>query len=109
VAYDEKLARRIRTALAGQRGLSEKKMFGGIAFLHRGHMCCGVVGADLMVRVGPAAYERALARPHAREMDFTGRPMKGLVYVGAAGLRTSRQLRAWLERGLEHARSLPPR
>ena len=82
-------------------------MFGGIAFLLRGNMLCGVVDRDLMVRVGPDAYAEALARPHAREMDFTGRPMRGLLYVDAAGVRTARQLRSWLDRGLAFAGSLP--
>lgn len=107
MACDEKLAERIRVALKGRRGITEKKMFGGVAFLSRGNMLCGVVGSDLVVRVGPDAYEEALARPHAREMDFTGRPMKGMVYVAPAGVRTARQLDAWLERGLAFARSLP--
>jgi len=107
MASDEKLAERVRVALKGRRGIAEKKMFGGVAFLSRGNMLCGVVGSDLVVRVGPDAYEEALARPHAREMDFTGRPMKGMVYVAPAGVRTARQLDAWLERGLAFARSLP--
>jgi len=109
VPYDEKLADRIRIALRPRRGLSERKMFGGLAFLLRGHMLCGVVGADLMVRVGAAAYEESLARPHAREMDFSGRPMKGLVYVAPPGVRTSRQLGSWLERGLAFVSALPPK
>ena len=109
MAYDERLAERIRAALKGRRGVSEKKMFGGIAFLVRGHMFCGVTHEALMVRVGPEAYSDALARPHAREMDFTGRPLEGMVYVDAPGVRTSRQLAAWIERGLRFARSLPAR
>lgn len=107
VAYDEKLAERVRTALLPQRGVSERKMFGGLAFLLRGNMLCGVVDRDLMVRVGPDGYETALARPHARQMDFTGRAMKGLVYVAPAGIRTGRQLESWLGHGLEFVASLP--
>jgi len=107
--YDEKLAERIRRALQGRRGIAERKMFGGLAFLWRGHMVCGVLGEDLMVRVGPDAYAQALARPHAREMDFTGRPMKGLVHVEAPGIRTSRQLASWLDRAMDFAASLPPK
>ena len=107
MAYDEKLADRIRTALARRRGVTEKKMFGGVTFLVRGNMACGVTQHDMMVRVGPDAYEEALAHPHAREMDFTGRALKGMVYVDAKGLRTARQLGSWVDRGVEFARALP--
>jgi len=107
MAYDEKLAERVRGALHGQRGISEKKMFGGLSFLLRGHMCCGVMGDELMVRVGPQGYEEALARPHARKMDFTGRPLKGFVYVSRQGLRSAPALASWVERGVAFARSLP--
>lgn len=109
MAYDEGLAQRLREALEDEPGLAEKKMFGGLAFLIGGHMCCGVVGDELMVRVGPDAYEEALAAPHAREMDFTGRPMRGLVTVGVEGFDADRDLRAWVERGARFARALPPK
>ena len=109
MAYDEKLAERIRLGLAGRRGVSERKMFGGIAFLARGHMVCGVVGQELMVRVGADGYAAALARPHVREMDFTGRPLKGMVYIGPAGIRTTRQLESWIARALGFVQSLPAR
>jgi TfoX/Sxy family transcriptional regulator of competence genes len=105
--YDEKLAQRIRSLLQRRRGISERKMFGGLTFLANGKMLCGVVGGDLMVRVGPEAYDEALALPHVRPMDFTGRPLKGLVYVAAAGVHRGSQLRSWVERGLRFARSLP--
>ena len=107
MAYDEKVADRVRALLRGRRGISEKKMFGGICFLHRGNMCCGVTNEDFMVRVGAEAYEEVLARKHAREMDFTGRPLKGMVYVSKPGIRTKRQLEAWVDRGLSFARTLP--
>ncbi len=84
-------------------------MFGGIAFMLNGHMCCGVTRHDLMVRVGPDAYEDSLARPHARPMDFTGRPMKGMVYVGPGGCEDDDDLRAWVDRGVAFATSLPPK
>jgi TfoX/Sxy family transcriptional regulator of competence genes len=109
VAYDEELATRIRAIVRGRAGVSEKKMFGGLAFLVGGDMFCGVVGSDLMVRVGPDAYEAALARPHARQMDFTGRPMKGLVYVSPAGIASADELRAWVDQGFRFGRSLPPK
>ena len=109
MAYDEKLADRIRAVLKRRRGVSEKKMFGGLAFMVKGHMVCGVIGDDLMVRVGPDAYEAALKKAGARPMDFTGRPMKGMVYVGPRGHKRAPSLKAWVEQGLSHARSLPPK
>ena len=109
MAYDEELAERIRRALAGRQGVSEKKMFGGIAFMLRGNMCCGIVGDELMVRVGPGRFQEALAEPHARPMDFTGRPMRGMVYVTPEGCRTDEALKRWVEQGLNFAASLPPK
>ncbi len=109
MAFDEKLGARIRDLLAGHPDVAERKMFGGLCFLVRGRMCCGIVGSDLMVRVGPDDHERALARPHARPMDFTGRPMKGMVYVSPAGLRTASALGAWVERGIRCALAMPPK
>jgi hypothetical protein len=109
VAYDEKLAERVRRILAGRCDFAEKQMFGGLAFMVAGHMCCGVVGDDLMVRVGPDKFEEALARPHARVMDFTGRPSRGMVYVGARGTETSSAVAAWVDRGLVFVQSLPRR
>ncbi|HVL87098.1 MAG TPA: TfoX/Sxy family protein [Candidatus Thermoplasmatota archaeon] len=97
--YDPRLADRVRAALTG-KGAVERKMFGGLAFLVRGKMLVGVLGDDLVVRVGPEGYERALRLPHARPMDFTGRPLRGLVYVGSAGVRTQAGLRAWLARAV---------
>ena len=109
MAYDEKLAERTRAVLDSRDDVVEKKMFGGLAFLVRGHMCVGIVDRELMVRVGPDAYESALATPHARPMDFTGRPLRGMVYVGTAGLRTDAGLRAWVERGLRFVSALAPK
>lgn len=109
MVYDEGLAERVRAALQGVRGVSEKKMFGGLSFLLRGHMCCGIIGDELMVRVGPEAYAACLREPHAREMDFTGRPMKGLVTVAVAGLTSSATLAAWVARGRAYAACLPPK
>jgi len=107
MAYDEKLAERIRKVLKDKPGIDEKKMFGGIAFLDRGNMCVGIVRSDLMVRVGRDAYEKALARPHTREMDFTGKSLAGYVYVAAEGIKTEKSLAAWVERGLAFAQKLP--
>lgn len=109
MAYDEGLAQRVREMLEPQRGTSERKMFGGLAFMLDGNMCCGIVGDDLMVRVGPDRYDAALAEPHAREMDFTGRAMRGMVYVDAGGIEDDDTLEAWVKQGVDHARSLPPK
>ena len=100
MAFDERLADRIRALTHDRMDIQERKMFGGLAFLVRGHMCCGIVGSDLMVRVGPDGYEDALASAHVRPMDFTGRPSKGMVYVAPAGIRTAGALRKWIERGI---------
>jgi TfoX/Sxy family transcriptional regulator of competence genes len=109
MAYNGKLADRIRKVLAGQQGLSERKMFGGIAFMLRGKMCCGVVKDDLVVRVGPKLYEEALAEAHARPMDFTGRPLRGFVFIAPAGYKTDQALVKWVRRTVKYARSLPPK
>lgn len=109
MAYDEELAERIRRALADKHSVVEKRMFGGIAFMLRGNMCCGIVRGDLMVRVGPERHEEALAQPHARPMDFTGRPMRGMVYVTPEGCRTDEALKRWVEQGLNFAATLPPK
>ncbi len=107
MAYDEKLAARVRKVLARRRGIAEIKMMGGLCFTLYGNMCCGVVNNDLVVRVGPERYEGALARPHARPMDFTGRPLKGFVFVGPGGYTADRALQDWVQRGVKFALSLP--
>ena len=107
MAYDEGLAQRIREHLDDRSGVTEKKMFGGAAFMLGGNMCCGVLGDELMVRVGPDAYEESLALPHAREMDFTGKPMRGMIYVGVEGIYDDEDLCAWIDRGVGFASSLP--
>ena len=99
MAYDEKLADRIRRAIGPRGDVIEKKMFGGVAFLLGGKMFCGIVKDDLMVRVGPERYEAALAEPHVRPMDFTGRPMNGYVFVGPAGSRTEKAIKKWVVEG----------
>jgi len=109
MAYDEQLAERIRTTLGDTVGVEERKMFGGIAFLHRGNMVCGVVGETLMLRLGAERAEAALDEPHARPMDFTGRPMRGMVYVDPPGFPTDEALAAWVGRALEFASTLPPK
>lgn len=109
MAYDEGLAQRIREKVDDRRGVTEKKMFGGIGFMLHGNMACGVIGEDLVVRVGPEAYEKALRQAHARPFDFTGRPMKGWVMVGPDGYEADEALASWLEWGFDFAATLPPK
>jgi TfoX/Sxy family transcriptional regulator of competence genes len=101
MSYDEKLAARVRALLSTRDDVIEKKMFGGLSFMVGGAMCCGLTKTDFVVRVGAAHYDDALAQPHARPMDFTGRPLKGMVYVAPEGLRTDAALARWIRRGLD--------
>jgi hypothetical protein len=107
MAYDEKLADRVRALLKGKRGLREIRMFGGLCFMVNDQMCCGVARDDLMVRVLPERYEILLEKPHARVMDFTGRPLSGFVFVGPGGYRSEPGLKYWVEEALSRA-SAPP-
>ncbi|HEX2102169.1 MAG TPA: TfoX/Sxy family protein [Solirubrobacteraceae bacterium] len=109
MAYDEALAGRIRDALADRDDVTERKMFGGLAFMVSGNMCCGVIGSDAMLRLGEDGAEAALDEPHTRPMDFTGRPMKGMVYVAAAGVEDDAAVRLWVDRAVEFAGALPPK
>ncbi len=106
MAYDKGLADRIRHTLRDAHDVTEKAMFGGVAFMHAGKMFCGIVGRDLMVRVGPDAHDAALAEDHVRPMDFSGRPMKGYVYVAPEGVDEDAALASWVRRGLDHAERL---
>ncbi len=108
MAFDEALADRVRDVLAARPELSERRMFGGIAFMLAGNMCCGVIGEDLMVRLGDDG-EVALAEPHTRPMDFTGKPMKSAIYVDAEGTAKDEDLAKWVEAGADFAASLPPK
>ncbi|MDH6493094.1 TfoX/Sxy family protein [Streptomyces sp. SAI-127] len=109
MAYDEGLAERIRQYLGADPGVTEKRMFGGIAFLYQGNMAVGVTGEDLMVRVGPDAADAALARPGARVFDMTGRPMRGWVVVTGSAVTEDEALSAWIDAGSAFAASLPPK
>jgi hypothetical protein len=109
MAYDETLADRVRVLLGGERDLEERKMFGGLAFMLGGHMCCGVIGDELIVRLGPEGTEAALAREGVRPMDFTGRPMRSMVFVAAPAMRTAAALESWVRLGATFARGLPPK
>ncbi|QWB22587.1 MULTISPECIES: TfoX/Sxy family protein [Streptomyces] len=109
MAYDEGLAERIRERLGADPAISEKRMFGGLAFLYRGNMAVGVTSDDLMVRVGPEATDTALVRPGARFFDLTGRPMRGWVVVEGAAVAEDQALGAWVDEGRAFAASLPPK
>ncbi|HRC07062.1 MAG TPA: TfoX/Sxy family protein [Miltoncostaeales bacterium] len=106
MAYDEALAERIAAVFFDEPEMTSKKMFGGIAFMVDGHMAVGVVGDDLLVRLSPDEAEQALKRKHVRQMDFTGRPMKGYVYVAAAGLR-GKALEMWVRTARDFVATLP--
>ncbi|MSQ10048.1 MAG: TfoX family protein [Dehalococcoidia bacterium] len=105
--YDQTLADRVRGALSEKAGITERKMFGGLCLMHWGNMVCGIVGNKLMLRVGPDRYDDAMAQPHAAPMDFTGRPLKGMVYVLPEGMRTDEALGRWVDRALRFSGSLP--
>jgi TfoX/Sxy family transcriptional regulator of competence genes len=109
MAFDENLASRIRAVLSAQPGITEKRMFGGIAFLRNGLMFVGVSGNTLMARVGKANYEDSLARKHVRVMDFTGKPMAGYVFVDAEGTNTKDELAFWVNRSASFVATLPPK
>jgi TfoX/Sxy family transcriptional regulator of competence genes len=110
MAYDEDLANRIRELVGGEEGLSERKMFGGLAFLVNGNMSVAASGqGGLLVRVAPAEAEEALERPHASAAEMRGRLMTGWLRVSPEGVRTKRQLEPWVRRSVAHARSLPPK
>ena len=108
MGYDEQLAGLVRGILSGRRDVVEKKMIGGLSFMVGGKMCCGLTSSGLMVRVGAAALEWALAQPHVRPMEFAGRPLAGFVYVDPAGYRTAKALATWVQRGIDFAATLPP-
>lgn len=109
MAYDEGSAQRIRETLASYADVSERKMFGGLAFMLNGHMTLGLNNEDLMVRVGPDKHEEALNQAHARKMDFTGRPMKGYVFVAPEGYAEDADLLAWVNGASEFTLSLAPK
>lgn len=107
MGYDGDLANRIRQILARQRSVSEKKMFGGLTFMLRGHMCCGVMNDKLVVRVGPDKGRAALKRPHTAQFDLTGKPMNGMVVVSSPGVRTDAVLDRWVQQAIDFISTLP--
>ena len=107
MAYDEKTADRVRRLLAARRDVAEKKMMGALTFMVGGHMCCGISGPALMVRVGREAHGPALAHPHVRPMAIAGRRLTGFVKVDPAGYRTDTALLAWVQHGIDFIATLP--
>ena len=107
MAYSESLAARVRHALRDQGRIVEKRMFGGLACLLRGNLCVALIDQSLIVRVGPAAYEAALAEPHVREFDITGRPMRGWVVADPEAIDLDADLHRWIERAVEFVQTLP--
>lgn len=107
MAFDETLAKRVRALLIGRSGYSERRMFGGIAFMLDGRMCCGVLNDELVARVDAADYAAALTRPQVRPMDFTGRPMKGYLYIAPAATADDGSLTMWVERCVSFVTALP--
>ena len=109
MAFDEGLADRIRRSLPDDPAISECKMFGGLAFLRGGQMFCGVVKTNLMLWLGEDGAASALRQPHTRPMDFTGKPLKSMIYVDASGLDSDASLDAWVEAALKAAKDRPPK
>jgi TfoX/Sxy family transcriptional regulator of competence genes len=109
MAYSETLADRIHALLADRVDVTQRKMFGGLAFMVGGHMACGVVGDELMLRLGEEGADAALGEQHVRPMDFTGRPMRTMVFVEPAGISQEADLGRWINRAVQHAKSLPPK
>jgi TfoX/Sxy family transcriptional regulator of competence genes len=109
MAYDESVAQRVRQAIQGRDGLSERKMFGGLCLMLHGNMFAGIINDELMLRVGPENSDELLAHPGARPMDFTGKPMKGYLYVEPAAFATPEGLKGWLGHALNFVETLPPK
>lgn len=107
MAYDEQLADRIRMSINGQHGWAERRMFGGVSFTLNGHMCCGVNDDQLMLRMGEERATAALSEEHTREMDFTGMPLKGMLYVDPQGFSSAASLARWIRRASEFVATLP--
>ena len=107
MAYEENLAQRLRTHLAGVPGLTEKKMFGGVGFMANGNMACGVHKQYCIARLSAGHYEQAMRKPHVKPFDIMGRPMKGWIMVTAEGIGSEDDLKEWIQRDVTLARSLP--
>jgi TfoX/Sxy family transcriptional regulator of competence genes len=109
MAYDESVVEHVRGILKRRRGITEQKMFGGVAFMLHGNMVCGVIKKDIVLRLGADRAVKALQEPHIRKMDFTGRVIKTMVYVSPPGYQSEDQLRSWVELAFDYVKSLPPK
>jgi TfoX/Sxy family transcriptional regulator of competence genes len=107
VAFDETLAQRIRKLLDARKDSVEKHMFGGVCFMIRGRMCCGIIDSSLMVRLDPDLADRLADQPHVRPMDFTGKPMRGYLFVDPEGIDSPKALKAWVDRSVAHVETMP--
>jgi hypothetical protein len=106
MSFDEQLTGRVRTALGGRRDLIEERMFGGLAFMYRGHLVCGVIDDELIAHVGPVHFNNALTHEGARPLVYEGRAMKGMVVVGKEGIRTRPRLKRWVLDSLAYVSSM---
>jgi len=109
MAYDLKLAQRVRKLIVSSKSLSEREQFGGVAFLLRGNVACGIIGNELLVRVGPERHDEAMKSKHAQPFSLTGRPSKGWILVSQSGLKSPASLKKWVEMGRDFANTLPPK
>ena len=109
MSYNEELAERIRAYFHGRDDVEEKSMFGGLAFMVDGHMCVGAIGDRLMARIGPTIYENALKDMHVSIMDFTGKPLKGYVYIECEGIEDAERLNKWIRQCEYFITTLPPK
>lgn len=109
MAYDETLAQRVHTLLKCQQGFTQRKMFGGLCFMLHGNMCCGITKNDLMLRLGEKNALKALERPYTRQMDFTGRPIKSMIFVEQPGYNDDDELKFWINKAVMFVKSLPPK
>jgi TfoX/Sxy family transcriptional regulator of competence genes len=109
MAFDEDLADRVRELLEARPELTERRMFGGIGFMLSGNMACGVLGDELIVRLDPGDAERALAEEHVRVFDYSGRPMKGWLFVGQGAIGSDEELAEWVDAGADHAAAMEPK
>ena len=105
MAYNEKLAERIRKTLGKNKHVTEKHMFGGLSFLFNKKMFCGILKEDLVLKMSPEQCQDSLKKPNVRPMDFTGKPMKGFVYVNQRGCKSDKNLKKWIELSLNYAKS----
>jgi hypothetical protein len=107
MAFDATLARRVRKHFDNRRDFVEKHMFGGVCFMIRGRMCCGIIDSSLMVRLDPDEADRVADEPHVRPMDFTGKPMRGYLFVDAEGIESPKTLKSWVDRCVTHIETMP--